>query len=264
METIFIIYITFTFFLFTKSGMYDKIILLISLREQAFFRVNKMRNKKIILFTAIIPLGAASFFTLTACLLRMFYFDLPTFMAQAWSFFYSASFFVMDFAFYFAMGIFAMLLMFAGKKQIILSSLLMAVVYPITPFLQFLIRHLTVSHKLDAEEMQDYFMTDMTTFTVNLLCVGLLAVIALVIKVIFLRDKCDIKASVLPKTPALCIYTAYFAVMIVSVFANFIIGGAYIQELGKTCLNSLIYVAGYFVAFGGAALAAHDLRRQAE
>lgn len=52
--------------------------------------------------------------------------------------------------------------------------------------------------------------------------------------------------------------------MIVSVFANFIIDGAYIQELGKTCLNSLIYVAGYFVAFGGAALAAHDLRRQAE
>lgn len=264
MGVIFIIYITFTFFLFTKGSIYDKIISITNLREQAFFRGNKMRNKKIILFTTVIPLGATSLFTLIACLLRMFYFDLPTFMAETWGFFYSASFFVMDFAFYFAMGIFAMLLMFGGKKQIILSSVLMAVAYPMNPFLQYLIRHLTISHKLDADEMQDYFMTDATTFTVNLLCIGLLAIIALVIKIIFMRDKCEIKAHILPKTPALCIYTAYFAVMIVSVFANFIIDGAYIQELGKTCLNSLIYVAGYFVAFGGAALAAHDLRHQAE
>lgn len=220
-----------------------------------------MHIKKILLFTAVIPLGATSLFTLIASLLRAFYFDLPAFMAEAWSFFYSATFFVMDYAFYFTMGIFAMLLMFGGKKQILACSLLTAFSYSVNPFLQFLIRQLILSHKLDANDMHTYFMTDMTSMMVNLLSIGLLAVIAIVIKVIFLRDKGEAKAFILPKTPAICIYTAYFAVMIVLVFVNFFINGAYVQELSDTILNSIIYVIGYFVSFGGAALAAHELKK---
>lgn len=222
-----------------------------------------MSTKKIILLTAVLPIGATSLTTLIACLLRMFYFDLPTFLAEAWGIFYSASFFVMDFTFYFSMGIFCMLLMFGGKKQIVLSSALIAVIYPINPFLQYLIRHLTIATKLYSDEMQEFFATDITTVLVNLMCIGLLAIIAIVIKIIFLHDKCEIKASLLPKNPALCIYTVYCAVMIIFIFADFLIDGAYVQNLATALLQALLYIVGYIIAFAGAATAAHDIKKSA-
>ena len=211
---------------------------------------------------AVLPVAATSLVTLISCIMRIFYFDLPDILAESWAIFYSASFFVMDYLFFFAVGMFCVVLMYGKKKNIIISALLCAFVYPINPIIQYLIRHIALGNVLYNEEMQEFFNTDVSSVIVNLLHVALLALIALVIKIIFLHDKCELKSSVLPRVPASCIYLVYFAVLLITQLIGFFSDGAYIQELGGTLIKMLIYVAGYFVSFAGAKVAEHDLKKE--
>lgn len=222
-----------------------------------------MKTKKSVLLMAVLPIGATSLITFIACLMRIFYFDLPDILAESWSIFYSASFFVMDYLFFFAMGMFCVVLMYGKTKNIVISALLCGLTYPVNPLIQFVIRHFMLGNVLYNEEMQEFFNTDVSSVIVNLLHILLVALIAIVIKIIFLRDNCEMKISLLPRVPASCIYLVYFAVLSITQLIGFFSDGAYIQELSGTLLKIVIYLAGYFVAFAGAKVAEHDMKKEA-